>query len=366
MNTSKADRRRTLALRAFPPRWCERHGDELLHVSGELASSSERDADWQEFVDIVRGGLSVRFEDRPPWRVRAAYHWFEKPVPARWHPWMRDDLRGRFLGYRRNLQAMFPLLIVLAFLATTGGASGRSQAVVSAAIVLGILIAGGPFKARQTRRRMNAKVGYDIAVGDAFPPPTFIALPVLRRPAARLSYVRYAVPFAIWTVVSGTALIAGAASPNAPNRSVGAFTFSPDPNSPLTAHQVAMISVGVAIAVIAVAVTTVLVTVRRVRTLALATIHESRTLSVRGTWLVASLLGAPATFVGALGVMPDLACATVGAGLVIAGAAGLVAAVVVARRDAELGRHISLAELLVGERDPATHIMQQHAGVSDH
>jgi hypothetical protein len=51
--------------------------------------------------------------------------------------------------------------------------------------------------------------------------------------------------------------------------------------------------------------------------------------------------------------MPDIACAAVGTLLVITAAAAGAAALVVARRDAELGRHISLAELLVGERDPA-------------
>ena len=361
MKTSRADRRRALALRAFPPRWRERHGDELLHVSGELASSSHHDGGWRELVDIVRGGLAVRIEDRPPLRVRAAYRWFEKPVPARWHAWMRDDLRGRFLGYRRNLWAMLPVWVVVTFWAAIG-VSGRPQLLASWGVLLAILIVSGPYKARLVRRRMNAKVGYDIVAAGPIPPPTRMAPPVLRRPATRAPYVRYAIPFAVWSSISGVALIAGAAISNAPNRSIGPFTFSPDPNSPLTAHQVGMIGLAVAIAAIAVAVTTALVVRWRVRNLEATTAHESSSLSARNTWFVATLIGVPATLIGALGVMPDLACAAIGACLVIAGTASGVAAVPVARRDAELGRHISLAELLVGERDPAT---RRPVGVSD-
>ena len=334
-----------LALRAFPPRWRERHGDELLHVSGELALSTERDPGWGEFVDIVRGGLAVRIEDRPPLRVRAAYRWFEKPVPVRWHAWMRDDLRGRFLGYRRNLRAMLPIWLVTVFGAAIGPASGRSQALASGAILFTIFIATGPFQARRTRKRMNAKIGYDITATGTLAPPTPIPPPVVRRPAPRMPYVPYAIPFAVWSLISGVSLVAGAAISNAPNRSIGPVTFSPDPNSPLTAQQVAMIGLGVAIAAIGVAVTAALVARWRVRTLTSTTAHQSLTLSARTTWLGTSTIGVSATLLGALGVMPDLACAAIGAALVIAGAAGGATALVVARRDAELDRHISLAEI---------------------
>ena len=76
-------------------------------------------------------------------------------------------------------------------------------------------------------------------------------------------------------------------------------------------------------------------------------------------------MGAPATIIGALGVMPDLACAVIGSALVLAGAAGGGAGMVVARRDRKLGRHISLAELFVGERDPSRLTGPQTAGSTE-
>jgi len=71
-------------------------------------------------------------------------------------------------------------------------------------------------------------------------------------------------------------------------------------------------------------------------------------------WRSDQCLGALSTNIGALGVMPDLACAVIGSVLVLVGAAGGVAAWVVARRDRELGRRISLAEPFASDRDPST------------
>jgi hypothetical protein len=191
-------------------------------------------------------------------------------------------------------------------------------------------------------------------------------VPVLRRPNARAPYVRYATPFAVWASVAGTALIAGAAISNAPHRSIGPVTFSPDPNSPLTTQQVGLIALGVGLASILVVVATVRVTRVRVRTLGVTTAHASSSLKSSDMWIAATAVGLPATFLGALGLMPDAASAAIGAVLVITAAAAGAAALVVARRDAELGRHISLAELLVGERDPAGTNLRQPAGDSSH
>jgi hypothetical protein len=350
MNCPRSDRRRAFALRAFPPRWRERHGDEFLHVAGELASAPNRDATWSEFVDIVRGGLAVRIEDRPPLRVRVAYRWAEKAVPVRWHAWMRDDLRGRFLGYRRNFRTMLPLLVFVAFVES--GTDGPSRT-ATVAIISAILIAMGPSQARRVRRRISEKVGYDVMAAGLLPPPTPLPTPVVRRPTPRAPYVRYAVPLAAWSSMAGIALIAGAAISNAPSRSIGPVTFSPDPNSPLTTHQAGLIGLAVAFAAVLVAGTTAVVTRARVRNLGATTAHASSAVKSSDMWVAATAVGLPATLLGAVGVMPDIACAAVGVVLVITAAAAGAAAFVVARRDAELGRHISLAELLVGERAPA-------------
>ena len=227
MNASKATTRRTLALRAFPPRWRERHGDELLYVSGEMATSDHH-ATWGELFDIVRGGITVRFEDRPPLRIRAAYRWFEKPVPPKWHAWMRDDLRSWSFGYRRGLQGMFPVWLFFLFTVLVG-ASGRTQALVTFGFLLVFFVASGPFQARRVRKRMNVKLGYDIVASGPWPLPIpeVISVPVPPLPARRMPYVVYAVPLGVWSLIAGPALIAGAAISNAPNRSIGPITFLP-------------------------------------------------------------------------------------------------------------------------------------------
>ena len=277
---------------------------------------------------------------------------------------MRDDLRGRFLGYRRNLTTMFPIWLIVALDAVVGGVN-RALLISQVLVLFAIFIAFGRFQARRVRKRMNAKVGYDIVASDALAPPTFFIPPVVRRPAARMPYVRYGFPLAVWSLVSGAALVAGAAISNAPDRSVGPVTFTPDSNSPLTTQQVIAIGLGMALAAVALAVVTGFVVGRRVRAIVPATVHESLTLQSRNAWLGATLIGGPAALVGALGVMPDLACASIGSALVLAGVASGVAALFVARRDAEIGRPISLAELLVGERDPSTPNDHQTAGAPD-
>ncbi|MEO6629485.1 MAG: hypothetical protein ABIP03_13075, partial [Aquihabitans sp.] len=115
-----------------------------------------------------------------------------------------------------------------------------------------------------------------------------------------------------------------------------------------------LIGLGVLIAAIAVAVAVAFLARRRVLTLESTTAHQSLDTSARAIWFALTVFGVSATLLGALGVAPDLACASLGAVLVITGAAHGAAALVVAPRDVELGRHLSLAELLVGERDPAT------------
>jgi hypothetical protein len=116
---------------------------------------------------------------------------------------------------------------------------------------------------------------------------------------------------------------------------------------------VGLIALGVALVAILVAIVTAQVARVRVRALDATTAHGSSPLKSGDMWVAATAVGLPATLLGAVGVMPDIACAAVGTLLVITAAAAGAAAFVVARRDAELGRHISLAELLVGERDPA-------------
>lgn len=108
------------------------------------------------------------------------------------------------------------------------------------------------------------------------------------------------------------------------------------------------------IAAITLEVGTALMASWRVRAFTATTRHESAPWSSANARFGVSIIAALATIVGALGVMPDLACAVIGSVLVLVVTASGVAAWVVAHRDRELARHISLAELFVGDRNRFT------------
>ena len=93
------DRLLALAALAFPLRWRREHGDELFELSAELRADGARHR-LAEAADLVRGGWAVRLHGRPPVRRWLSYRMMERPLPPRWHGWMRDDLEGRLLGFR--------------------------------------------------------------------------------------------------------------------------------------------------------------------------------------------------------------------------------------------------------------------------
>lgn len=355
------DRLLDVAVRAFPPRWRREYGDELLELSADLRSerAGQRLA---EAAGLVRGGWAVRLRNRPPLRRWLAYRLLERPLPVRWHGWMRDDLEGRLLNLRLMAVRAFPVALIWAVLfglsIGQGGGVDRSlvgpfAAIVAAAVIIDL--SGWP--ARRLRRVMWTKSGYTADGSHYLVPPPPVAddlrseVEFLPWGCRRHALAPVALPLGGWAMVTGLATMLGALSPDEPFR-LGGLTARRDPNSPLD-RPVVLAAIAAALALAALAgVVAGRLAGRRVLAAPAVTIHPLASLPVPVPvcTLAVSVVGACLTGAGAAGIWPDQAAAALGA-LGLAGGNVLVCLALVARHHHErLGRSVTLGDLTVGEQ----------------
>ncbi|GIH96511.1 DUF5313 family protein [Planobispora siamensis] len=103
--------RRLLRL-AYPPRFIERHGEEILGILLDLAPPGADRPDTRTVLDVLRGGVALRLRERPPLWHWLLYRGFGRRLPFRYRWWARDDIRGSFF-VERSLVTW--LLFVLPF-----------------------------------------------------------------------------------------------------------------------------------------------------------------------------------------------------------------------------------------------------------
>lgn len=358
---SRPDRLLDLAVRAFPPRWRREYGDELLELNADLRSerTSHRLA---EAAGLVRGGCAVRLRNHPPLRPWLAYRLMERPLPVRWHAWMRDDLQGRLLSWRLLAFRLFPLSLVWAVFTAESmrRGDGIDRTVVAlwlAMLVVATIAAVAGWPARRLRRMMWTKSGYsDDGTRYLVPPPPLaddLRSPVEFLPwgAPRHALAPIALPFGAWAAVAGLASMLGAAAPAEPFR-LGGLTARRDPNSPLD-RPVALAALALALAVAALAA---LVLGRRANRRVLAapavTVHGLTALPAPPPVYTAlvSAVGLCLAGVGFAGIWPDQAATALGAIGLVGGAVLARLAVVARTHGARLGRPVTLGDLTVGER----------------
>ncbi|GAA2904448.1 hypothetical protein GCM10010517_70530 [Streptosporangium fragile] len=88
------ERRCRLLMRAYPPRFREYRGQEVLGTLLDLAAPGQTRPTFRDSLDIVRGGLLTRLRDRPPAGQWIGYRLFGRLVPDRYRMWVRDDLNS--------------------------------------------------------------------------------------------------------------------------------------------------------------------------------------------------------------------------------------------------------------------------------
>lgn len=353
------------ALLAFPPRWRDERGAELMEVSQALSNTADdKRPSTRELADVVRGGLTVRLRDRPPLWRRLLFHWASQPVPRQHWGWMRDQLGGRFLGLRVGLRSIWSAFVFWPLFWMQRGPNEARWLLGVAATLLAVSVLGARGNTRRFRERIHRKVGFELTtcptqtpsegLATALPAWPDLPPPPPRRvpePNGRIPIRQFIWPWAFFGLVCGAAFIGGAARPNT-ETSVFGFHYVSDPNSPLTPAAVAQWSSWLAIgSALLVGAIFGLGWLRR-RTLTHATLHPVNEYirQAQGVALITlTTTAVPTLAVGLSGVMPDLASAVTGSTMVVGAAALAGLGLAAWHAEDRLGRPISLADLFVGE-----------------
>jgi hypothetical protein len=160
--------------RAYPRRWREAHGDELLAVQQDVAQAVAEAAEAplptrlgaSEIRALIVAGWGLRWREHPPlWRW-VIYRLLDVRLPARYWWWVADDIHGVLYPWRAALSSMafiaglwfVPWLIVrFGFGSTNYFGIGGDPWAYLALLVVGLL-AGFTFRKTRVRKAWRRHV----------------------------------------------------------------------------------------------------------------------------------------------------------------------------------------------------------------
>lgn len=106
-NAAAYERRCRLLMRvAYPPRFREFRGAELMGTLMDLAEPGQSSPTLRDGLDVLRSGLMLRLRERPPIGHWLLYRWVGAQVPWKYRWWARDDIQGRFFFERHIASTM--------------------------------------------------------------------------------------------------------------------------------------------------------------------------------------------------------------------------------------------------------------------
>jgi hypothetical protein len=117
-------------MRAYPRRWREVRGQELLDLVVDLVGPDARRLGWPAAVDLLRGGWATRWREHPPVHTWLLYRTVDRRIPVTYRPWAIDDISGFWYPPRRYLASIWWLPLFLLVAAPPGSAGGMSVMVV--------------------------------------------------------------------------------------------------------------------------------------------------------------------------------------------------------------------------------------------
>jgi len=100
-----------LWMRAYPCRWREARGEELLGLVVDLAGPDARGLGARAAFDLVRGGWATRWREHPPLHTWLLYR-FERRIPVAYRSWALDDINGFWYPIRRSLPGLAVMTIM--------------------------------------------------------------------------------------------------------------------------------------------------------------------------------------------------------------------------------------------------------------
>jgi hypothetical protein len=90
-------------MRAYPRRWRQVRGQELVEVVLDLAGPGAPALDPRSALDLVGGGWATRWREHLLPRSWLLYRLFERRLPLAYRSWALDDIDGFWYPLRRNL-----------------------------------------------------------------------------------------------------------------------------------------------------------------------------------------------------------------------------------------------------------------------
>jgi hypothetical protein len=121
-------------MRAYPRRWREARGQELVDVVVDLAGPGARRLDARSAFDLMRGGWATRWREHPPPHTWLLYRLFDRCIPVAYRSWALDDIDGFWYPMRRYLGASWWLPLWVLAMSHTAGFSAIPVLVIVALI----------------------------------------------------------------------------------------------------------------------------------------------------------------------------------------------------------------------------------------
>jgi hypothetical protein len=113
-------------MRAYPRRWREARGQELVDVVVDLAGPGARRLDPRAEFDLVRGGWATRWREHPLPHNWLLYRMVDRRIPVAYRSWALDDIDGFWYPMRRFLGGAWPVFLIQIVLITPpSGGSGE-------------------------------------------------------------------------------------------------------------------------------------------------------------------------------------------------------------------------------------------------
>jgi hypothetical protein len=233
------------ASRAFPRRWRAERGHELIETVIDLAPPDRHRPSLAVVADIVTAGLRERWRTHPP-----LWHWLgyamTRRLPRQWHPWLRDDLTGRWFWARNAVRSNGALILL--FSVAHAAARGNSPFTFW---YFAFLLSLGAVSSRWMRPRTWRLNGYN-SDGTSWQAPKAHSvghlvghsveyLPPPPTPSHPMAPSLCAMGVAL--MVTSLGWLYGAAFPHQ-SFTVAGLTFRHDPNSPTTRGVVGMLAAG--------------------------------------------------------------------------------------------------------------------------
>jgi hypothetical protein len=143
-----------LWMRAYPCRWREARGQELVDVVVDLAGPGARRLDARSAFDLVRGGWATRWREHPPLRTWLLYRLFGRRIPVAYRSWALDDIDGFWYPLRRN----WPVYLALPPILVAGQPAGYGGMPVFVYVIWALVAVSSLFlwpEANRSRDRLK-------------------------------------------------------------------------------------------------------------------------------------------------------------------------------------------------------------------